>query len=340
MSRGNGLETSGAESETLLVARDLQKSYGSRRALRGLSFSLKAKRVMGFLGPNGAGKTTSIRILTTMLEPTSGHFVVGGISSEYPEKIRRMIGVLPEGQGFPKHASGIDYLTYFGRLYGRTASEARPAALALLKAVGMQDRGLSRIGTYSHGMRQRLGIARALVNDPKVIFLDEPTLGLDPRGQQELLSLIRRIARERDTAVVLSSHLLSEIEGVCDDVVIMNAGQVVAYGTVAEVIGQTQLDATQRNIIRIRVPSASVAQAQRVLEAMPNIKKVTPGDVTAGWLVAELADRAHGDSSDESLARNRILEALIRAEIPIRGFEVAGGRLQDVFLQLTAEAIG
>ncbi len=323
----------------ILVAQDLRKFYGSREALRGLSFSLQAGRVMGFLGPNGAGKTTSIRILTTMLEPTSGQFVVNGVSSYYPEKIRHMIGVLPEGQGFPKHVTGIDYLTYFGQLYGRTAAEARAVSLALLKDVGMQHRGASMIGTYSHGMRQRLGIARSLINAPKVVFLDEPTLGLDPRGQQELLSLIQRIARERNTGVVLSSHLLAEIEGICDDVVIMNSGQVVAYGTVAEVIGQTQLTATQRNAVRIRVPSPSVAQAQQILTAMPNIKEVTPADVTTGWLVVELVERTNGDSAEEPLAKNRILEALIRAEIPIRGFEVTGDRLQDVFLMLTAEAI-
>jgi len=294
---------------------------------------------MGFLGPNGAGKTTAIRILTTILEPTAGRFVVDGISSEYPEKIRRKIGVLPEGLGFPKQLTGIGYLTYFGQLYGRTAAEARRIGLALLKDVGLQHRADSVIGTYSHGMRQRLGIARALVNDPMVVFLDEPTLGLDPRGQQELLSLIRRIARERNAGVVLCSHLLSEIEGVCDDVVIMNSGQVVAKGTVAEVIGQAQQNGAQRNAIRVRVPPPSVTAAQRVLEAMPDIKQATPTDETAGWLGVELVGLANGSSAEEHRVKNGILEALIRAEIPILSFETGGGRLQDVFLQLTAEAI-
>ena len=148
----------------------------------------------------------------------------------------------------------------------------------------MQHRGGSLIGTYSHGMRQRLGIARALVNDPKVVFLDEPTLGLDPRGQQELLALIQRIARERNAGVVLCSHLLSEIEGICDDVVIMNSGQVVAYGTVAEVIGQTQLNATQRKHHPHPRPRAvaSIAQAEQVLAAMPYVKQVTPTDASGG----------------------------------------------------------
>ncbi|MGH2522999.1 MAG: ABC transporter ATP-binding protein, partial [Anaerolineales bacterium] len=255
-----------------------------------MSFSLEAGRILGFLGPNGAGKTTSIRILTTILEPSSGRFVVAGIGSDHPEKIRRKIGVLPENLGFPKNMTGIEYLTYFGQLYGRTATEARTHGLALLEEVGMQQRARSLIGTYSHGMRQRLGIARALINDPVVVFLDEPTLGLDPRGQQELLALVRRIARERNAGVVLCSHLLSEVEGVCDDVVILSSGQVVASGTVAEVIGRTRQTGSQRNAARIRVPPHSVAEAQHLLQAMPKVMRATPAGETAGWLGVELVD--------------------------------------------------
>jgi ABC-2 type transport system ATP-binding protein len=331
-------KASSSQSQVLL-AEDLRKSYGPRPALRGLSFSLKAGRILGFLGPNGAGKTTAIRILTTILEPSSGQFVVDGISSEYPERIRRKIGVLPESLGFPKQITGIEFLTYFGRLYGRTATQARTYGLALLKEVGLEQRASSLIGSYSRGMRQRLGIARALVNDPVVMFLDEPTLGLDPRGQQELLALVRWIARERNVGVILCSHALSEIEVVCDDVVILNVGQVVATGTVAEVIGQAQRNVIQRNGIRIRVPSPSAAEARQVLEAMPDVMEVTPAGEMAGWLRVELVDQAHGTSSEDYHVNNRILEALIRAEIPILSFEAEGGRLQDVFFHLTEEAI-
>lgn len=327
----------------LLLAEGLRKSYGPRPALRGLSFSLNAGRVLGFLGPNGAGKTTAIRILTTILEPDSGHFVVDGISSQYPERIRRKIGVLPENLGFPKQNTGIEYLTFFGQLYGRTATQARSVALALLEEVGMQQRAKSLIGSYSHGMRQRLGIARALVNDPIVVFLDEPTLGLDPRGQQELLALIRRIARERNVGVILCSHALSEIEVVCDDVVILSSGQVVATGSVTEVIGRARQNITQLNVLRIQVPSPSLATAQRVLEALPSVMKATPtSDPSAssepGWLRLELLNSAGGNAADYS-ANNRILEALIQAGIPILTFQAEGGRLQDVFLHLTEEAI-
>src|SRR3990172_7346684 len=124
----------------ILVAENLRKSYGPRRALQGLTFSLKAGRILGFLGPNGAGKTTSIRILTTMMEPEAGHFTIDGIGSEYPEQIRRRIGVLPENLGFPRQMTGFEYLVYYGLLYGRTAAEAKENALRLLEDVGLQQK--------------------------------------------------------------------------------------------------------------------------------------------------------------------------------------------------------
>ena len=324
----------------VLVAEGLRKSYGPRHALQGLTFTLKAGRILGFLGPNGAGKTTSIRILTTMMEPESGHFTVDGISSDHPEQIRRRIGVLPENLGFPRQMTGIEYLTYFGQLYGRSPANAREFALALLEDVGMQQRGKSLIGSYSHGMKQRIGIARALVNDPVVVFLDEPTLGLDPRGQQELLELIQRIARERGTGVILCSHLLSEIENICDDVVILNSGQIVARGTVAEVVDRVQRNIVLGNALRIQVPTDFVSKATQALKAaIPNVTKVTPIGEMEGWLRVELIESANGNSEKSHLINNTILGALISAKIPILSFEVEGGRLQDVFLHLTEEAI-
>ena len=323
----------------LLVAEGLRKSYGPRRALQGLTFSLKAGHILGFLGPNGAGKTTSIRILTTMMEPESGHFSIDGISSDYPEQIRRRIGVLPENLGFPRQMTGLEYLVYFGQLYGRTATESKEKAHSLLEDVGLRERARSLIGSYSHGMKQRLGIARSLVNDPLIVFLDEPTLGLDPRGQSELLDLVRRIARERNTAVVLCSHLLSEIENVCDDVIILNVGQIVAKGSVAEVIGRVQNNIILKNALRVQVLPAYVAEALDLLNAMPHITKVTQIGELDGWLRLELLPANDGDVEAAHQTNNKILGALIRAKIPIQGFEVEGGKLQDVFLHLTEEQI-
>jgi len=325
-----------AESQAeILVAESLCKSYGPRQALRGLSFSLKRGRLLGFLGPNGAGKTTSIRILTTILDPESGRFVVDGIGSDQPERIRARIGVLPENLGFPRNMTGIEYLTFFGQLYGRGAKAARAHALLLLEDVGLAQRGRSLISSYSHGMRQRLGIARALVNDPVVVFLDEPTLGLDPRGQQELLSLVRAIARDRDAGVVLCSHLLWEIERVCDDVVILSAGDIVASGSVAEVIRGARRKSEGGSALRIHVPAQSVGDAQRVLEATLGVTRAAPTGEIPGWLRVELDE----ESSEAPRMNNNVLDALIRADVPILGLEAEGTRLQDVFLQLTEKAI-
>jgi ABC-2 type transport system ATP-binding protein len=318
----------------ILMAEDLRKTYGYRKALRGLTFSLRGGRVLGFLGPNGAGKTTSIRILTTMMEPDAGHFTVDGIDHNHPEKIRRRIGVLPESLGFPRQITGVEYLTYFGRLYGLTAENARRNADTLLKEVGLEQRGKSLIGTYSHGMRQRVGIARALVNTPVVIFLDEPTLGLDPRGQQELLSLIQRIARERNTGVILCSHSLSEIEGICDDVVIMSSGTVVAQGEVKEILGKGN-----KNAFRLQVPPDSSGAAQAELEKMSMVVKAAPNSTAPGWLNIEITAPSNGSATAEYRDNNPLLQTLIQAGIPILTFEPAGNRLQDVFLQLTEEAI-
>jgi len=314
----------------VLVAEHLQKFYGPRLAVRDLSFSLQPGRILGFLGPNGAGKTTSIRMLTTIMEPDGGRFEVDGIGHEYPEKIRRRIGVLPESFGLPKQMTGIEYLTYFGQLYERSAHDARAYGLQLLEEVGLAQRGRSLVGTYSHGMRQRIGIARALVNDPAVVFLDEPTLGLDPRGQQELNELVKRIARERNAGVVLCSHMLPEVEAVCDDVVILSSGEVVAMGPVGDVTGKAE-----RNVIRVRVPVSAVADAQREVEGLPAVRRVVTGTGQPGWLRVEVDEAG----PEEDHINNAILDKLIRAEIPVLGFEPQGGRLQDVFLDLTTKAL-
>ena len=338
MTNRNNSKVASSLPEILLVE-DLRKSYGPRPALHNLSFSLRAGRVMGFLGPNGAGKTTAIRILTTILEPDSGYFFVDGISSEYPEKIREKIGVLPESLGFPKQMTGHEFLSHFGELYGLAQNEAKSYAMELLEEVGLQQRGKSLIGTYSRGMRQRLGIARALINDPVVVFLDEPTLGLDPHGQQELLALVRRVAEERNAGVVLCSHLLPEIEGICDDVVILNSGQIVAAGSVVDVIGRVQRNIILNNGFRIQVPPPLVIEARRLLKDMPEIIEATSQGEADGWIRVELMNTSIGSSSHDSQINNKILKALINAKITILNFETEGGRLQDVFLRLTEETI-
>jgi ABC-2 type transport system ATP-binding protein len=218
-----------------LEAHALTKAYRALVAVEELTFSAEAGEVIGLLGPNGAGKTTAIRVLTTILAPTSGSFTVAGIPHTRPGEIRRRVGVLPESAGYPEQQTGIEFLRYHARLYGHSRASAETTAVSLMRDVGLADRQSSPISTYSRGMRQRLGIARALINDPAVVFLDEPTLGLDPAGQEQIMRVIEGMARERAATVVVSTHLLAEVEEVCSRVLILNGGRLVADGTVAEV---------------------------------------------------------------------------------------------------------
>jgi ABC-2 type transport system ATP-binding protein len=244
-------------------ARGVEKRYGSLVAVAGLSFEAAEGEILGVLGPNGAGKTTAIRVLTTILAPTRGTFAVAGVPHTRAAEIRRRIGVLPESAGYPEHQTGEEYLRYHARLYGRSRAGARAVAAVLLDEVGLADRARSLISTYSRGMRQRLGIARALVNEPQVVFLDEPTLGLDPAGQRQMLAIVRRIAQERGATVLLSTHLLAEVEETCSRVLILNRGRAVALGTVAEVAAR----AAAPRAARLSIPAADKERALRALAA-------------------------------------------------------------------------
>src|SRR5262245_30577771 len=183
-------------------AERVRKLYGDLIAVDDLTLSVEPGEILGVLGPNGAGKTTAIRVLTTLLAPTRGTFTIAGIPHTQPVEIRRRIGVLPESAGYPDGHTAAEFVGYHARLFGHGRTDARSVADRLLADVGLSDRRHSLIASFSRGMRQRLGIARALVNDPRVLFLDEPTLGLDQAGQQQVLALVRGIARERGVTVL------------------------------------------------------------------------------------------------------------------------------------------
>jgi ABC-2 type transport system ATP-binding protein len=308
-------------------AEGLSKRYGSFVALESLTFSLKAGEVLGVLGPNGAGKTTAIRVLTTILGPSGGRFSVAGVPHTRPSEIRRVVGVLPESAGYPARQTGEEYLRYFARLYGHSRAGARALAQELLTQVRLFDRRHSLIAGYSRGMRQRLGIARALVNDPQVVFLDEPTLGLDPAGQRQVLGLVRRITTERGATVLLSTHLLAEVEEVCSRVIILNRGRLAADGTVSEIARR----AAAPRSARLRVAAEHVERARAALARSPGIERVEPANGQLGSLVAML------DGGGSPGAMNDCLRALADAEVPVLAFELEGARLSDAFLAMTKE---
>jgi ABC-2 type transport system ATP-binding protein len=308
-------------------ANGIRKEYGKAVAVQDLELTVEAGEILGVLGPNGAGKTTAIRVLTTVLSPTRGSFSVAGIPHSRPAEIRRRIGVLPESAGYPEQQTGAEFLRYHTRLYGHGRTAARAIADALLVEVGLEERGRSLVAGYSRGMRQRLGIARALVNTPQVVFLDEPTLGLDPAGQRQVLELVRRMARERGAAVLLSTHLLAEVEEVCGRVVILNRGRLVASGTVSEVARR----AAAPRSMSVRVPPEHADRALATLAGIPGVRHAEHANGLTGSIQATVAgDGRHG-------LGNEALRTLLEQAVPVLGFEVEGARLSDAFLAITEE---
>ena len=305
----------------------VRKQYGSLVALEDFQLTVEPGEVLGVLGPNGAGKTTAIRILTTILRPDGGTFRVAGVDHAHPNEIRRQIGVLPESAGYPERQRGEEYLRYHARLFGHSPASARATARTLLQEVGLAERGRSLIATYSRGMRQRLGLARTLVNDPTVVFLDEPTLGLDPAGQLQVLKHVRTIAAERGAAVLLCSHLLAEVEENCSRVLILNRGHIVAEGTVAEVVRKAAAPRSGR----LQVAPEHAERAAALLAANPAVQTVEVADGRPGFLSVAFA---RGDGAPDSAMRGAI-RVLLDSDVDLRSFELEGARLSDAFLAMT-----
>jgi ABC-2 type transport system ATP-binding protein len=309
-------------------AHGLSRLYGSLAAVDDLTCRVEPGEIVGLLGANGAGKTTAIRVLTTVLAPTRGTFAVAGMPHTRPAEIRRRIGVLPESSGYPARQTGDEYLRFHARLQGQSRASAAATATALLADVGLGDRGDARIATYSRGMRQRLGLARALVNDPSVVFLDEPTLGLDPAGQRDIAARIRRIARERGAAVVLSTHLLPEVEQTCTRILILRRGRLVADGSVADVVA---LAAAPRRVA-VTVAADAAAAAADALGRAAAVERVEHANGAAGRLDVTLVT-----GGDALAAANAALRALVETDVAIRAFALESARLGDAFMAVTAD---
>jgi ABC-2 type transport system ATP-binding protein len=310
----------------------LTKRFRGRPAVEDLTFAARRGDVVGLLGPNGAGKTTTIRLLTTVLSPTSGVFSVDGVPASDPDRIRRRVGVLAESSGYPRPHTGEQYLRYHARLFGHDRHEADTVARRLLGEVGLADRAASPVATYSRGMRQRLGIARALVNDPAVVFLDEPTLGLDPAGQRQMLAMVRDISGRRGATVVFSSHALSEVEEVCSSLLILDRGRTIASGSVADVIRAASLPPSAR----LQIAPSDLAEALRALRDVAEVETSVVSD--AHGTIRLSARRAPAGQRSAQQLLTHSLEALIGAQIPVLSFEIEGTRLSDAFLAVTGGA--
>jgi len=305
---------------------ELSVRYGEFLAVDRVSIAVEAGEIYGLLGPNGAGKTSAIRALTTIVPLHSGRATIAGHDITDATGVRANIGVLPESAGYPRTQTARGYLRFYGQMYGLDPADADQRSDDLLRQFGLGS--LDRpIATYSRGMRQRLGICRSTINFPAVLFLDEPTLGLDPAGRKDVLAQLARIAVEDGTAVVLCSHLLDEVERVCDRVGILHEGKLVADGTVDDVIASSGV----RRTGLLRFDPSDLHAAARVLSAAPSTGRVEFDNSRPGDVLVEFP----GSVGD----RSAILRALLAADIEPRAFDLRGERLSDAFFALTESAV-
>ena len=213
-----------------VIVKNLTKYYGQQRAVDNLTFEVKTGEILGFLGPNGAGKTTTMKAIAGYITPTDGSITVGKYSvADNPTKVKQLIGYLPEHNPLYTDMTVIDYLRYMAQLQRIRTDKINDRILEMVNVCGLEGEKHKRIGELSKGYRQRVGLAQALIHDPQVLILDEPTTGLDPNQIVEIRELIRRIGREK--TIILSSHILAEVEATCNRILIINKGHIVADGT-------------------------------------------------------------------------------------------------------------
>ncbi|MEM3402995.1 MAG: ABC transporter ATP-binding protein [Nitrososphaeria archaeon] len=302
----------------------LTKRYGSLTAVSKLNLKVEKNTIHGFLGPNGAGKTTTIKVLVGLLKPDEGTFKVLGqeVHGDMPD-VRLRMGYMPELPKFPKHLRGWELLDIYGRMYGMTKQERVEQIPKLLDMVGLKGREKDFVGKYSKGMQQRLGIAQALLNEPELVILDEPSLGLDPVGMVEVRELIKEIAKEGRT-VFLSSHLLFEVEQICSHVAIINRGELLISDSIQNVSNKLSKPSTMQ--VEVAKPS------NKVVEAVKKLSFVSEVTQDGNKLIIEL--KTHDD------VRAQISQEITKAGEVIVSMSLKEQTLEEVFMQLVTKSQG
>lgn len=322
----------------MILVREISKTFGSLKAVQNISFELPTGQIAGLLGPNGAGKSTTIRMMTGFLTPDKGSIsIVGYNIAQNPAHAKSMIGYLPESAPIYPEMSVKGYLKHRAKLFsvpGREIASAIDKAMAQTQITQVARR---RVGHLSKGYRQRVGLAAALVHNPQVLILDEPTNGLDPTQIRDARSLIRELSQDRTT--LLCSHILPEVERTCDRVIVMAGGHIRADGTPKELINDSP--GPVRYIIEIRTnPRAGTEHALRVLASIPGVAtskaaQNQPMDAAGGWSTIEI-EAAHGESD----LREAIAASAEDSGLFIRELRKIVPTLESLFVQLVETPIG
>ena len=320
MDRGGGGGGGGGGGAAIVVDR-LTKRFGERIAVDGVSFTVGSGEVFGFLGPNGAGKTTTVRMLGTLIAPTAGSAVIGGVALNAANgvEIRRRISIMPETPGLYQRLTVRENLDYFGGLYG--VLDSGPRIAQALESVGLQRRVDDLCASLSKGLRQRVALARALLNDPQILFLDEPTSGLDPVATREVHELIDRL-RERGVTIFLTTHRLEEAERLCDRVAILN-------GTLRTIGRPDELEKQHFRRQLLVKTAAPLADPERLFGHLSGVN---------GWHADGTSSYAL-DVTDPAGVAPAVCRALVAGGVDIVSIGEALHSLEDVYLELVAEDV-
>jgi ABC-2 type transport system ATP-binding protein len=313
---------------TMIATRELARTFKSRgrvvEAVRGVDLRVGAGEIFGFLGPNGAGKTTTLRMLATLMTPTAGEATVAGADlRREPQEVRRRIGYVPQGGSTDPAETGRGELVIQGRLYGLSASEAKTRAAEVLRSLDLEAAADRYTSTYSGGMKRRLDVGLGIVHTPAVLFLDEPTTGLDPQARARMWDEVRKL-RERGTTVFLTTHYLEEADALCDRLAIIDQGRIVAEGTSDEL-----KQAVAGDVVTIGV-EGSGTRVLGLVESLPFVREASLDDETG--LVRLYVERGE-------LALPQLLRLLDGAGLAPTSIALNKPSLDDVFLRQTGRSL-
>jgi ABC-2 type transport system ATP-binding protein len=305
-----------------IVVDQITKTYGTQKAVDNLSFTVKTGEVLGFLGPNGAGKSTTMKAITCYLYPNEGDIRVGGFSvRENPDEVKKHIGYLPENNPLYQDMPVIDYLMFTAELQGVDKTRVRERIAEMIQVCGIKSEKHKKIRELSKGYRQRVGLAQAMIHDPEVLILDEPTTGLDPNQIVEIRELIRKIGQEK--TVILSSHILAEVEAACDRILIINKGKIVADGTP----DQLRQRAKGNEMLQVEIKNGDPNQIFKSLQSLPTVMMVDyPGTPDEHFLVQS----REGENSAKA-----IFDLCVQNNWYISELTPVKTKLEDIFREVT-----
>ncbi len=305
-----------------ITIENLSKQYGQQKAVDGLTFEVKTGEILGFLGPNGAGKSTTMKMITGYIGMSSGVIKIGDKSvAEFGDEVKKHIGYLPENNPLYLDMAVIDYLVFCAALQGVSSSLVDERVREMVRVCGLNAEKHKKIGELSKGYRQRVGLAQAMIHDPEILILDEPTTGLDPNQIVEIRNLIREIGKEK--TVILSTHILPEVEATCDRILIINKGRIVADGTAENLRRQAE----GQEVLKVRIEDASLELALGALKAIKSVSSVEVIDKNLNRF--EVQSRP-GLSSSRDIFKLCVDRGWILSELtPLET------RLEDIFRNLT-----